>query len=136
MLDAEAIVGAYLREDPSVKGLEARVLGRTPDTTDKPWVRLTLIDPKNVTGTRSVEHLVAYYLQLDCYAGRDGGQGEAFSLAKAVREALIALPTKSLSDAVATDVVPLSMPRIPDEDLSPSRERYILDIEIYMHPKP
>jgi uncharacterized protein DUF3168 len=136
MLNAEAIVGSYLREQPDIKSLEARVLGKTPDTTEKPWVRVTLLDPANVTGTRKVEWLVAYYLQLDCYAGATGGQTEAFKLAKAVRAALVALPGSDLDDGVATDAEFLSMPRIPDTDFSPARERYVLDAEVYLHPKP
>lgn len=138
MLNAEAIVSAYLREEAAVKALQTKVQGQTPEDKylAKPWIRVTLLDPQNVTGTREVEWLMAYYLQLDCYAGETGGQAEAFKLAQAVRNALVALPSVELEGAVATDVEFLSMPRIPDTDFSPARERYIADVVVYMHPKP
>jgi hypothetical protein len=135
LLNAEAIVGSYLREHADLKALKARVLGQTPSTTDKPWVRITQQDLRNVTGTRKAEHLVAYWLQLDCYAGAKGGQPEAQALNAAVRAALVAITDASLAGAVATDVEFLSNPRIADDDFEPARERFVLDAEIYMHPQ-
>lgn len=135
LVNAEAVVGAYLRTHPAVVALEARVLGETPDSTDKPWVQVTLINPSNETRNRQVEWLVGYYLQLDCYAGKDGGQSEAYSLASAVRSALVAITTVELDDAVATDVEFLTMPRIPDTEFEPARQRYVLDAIVYMHPR-
>jgi hypothetical protein len=136
LLNVEPLIGAYLKGVSGVSALEARVVSKTPGTTDKPWVRITLLDASNATGTRQAEHLVAYYLQLDCYAGSSGGREDAFALAQAVRASLVDLPDlQPLPNAVVTDVAPLSMPRIPDGDLG-GRERYILDIEIYAHPRP
>jgi hypothetical protein len=134
ILNAEAIVGSYLREHPDLIAIEARVLGSAPKKTGKPWVRTTLLDPENVTGTNQVEHLVAYYMQLDCYAGSEGGQPAAFRLAKAVRAALVDITKAELEGAVATDVEFPSMPRIPDTDFEPARERFVLDACVYMHP--
>lgn len=136
LLNAEAIVGSYLRDHADLKALEARVLGQTPSTTDKPWVRITQHHASNATGTRKVEHLVAYWLQLDCYAGAKGGQAEAVALNAAVRAALVAITAASLEGAVATDVEFLSNPRIPDDAIEPARERFVLDAEIYLHPAP
>jgi hypothetical protein len=136
LLNVEPLIGGYLKEVPGVKALEARVVSKTPGTTDKPWVRITLLDSPNETGTRQAEHLMAYYLQLDCYAGTSGGREEAFAVVRAVRAALVDLPeAQPFEEAVVTDVAPISMPRIPDPDLG-GRERYILDVAIYMHPKP
>lgn len=135
LLNVEPMIGGYLKEVAAVAALEARVVSKTPGTTEKPWVRVTLIDPQNQTGNRLVEHLVSYYLQLDCYAGSSGGREEAFALAAAVRGALVELPkVQPFDEAVATDIDPLSMPRIPDSDLG-GRERYVLDIELYIHPR-
>jgi hypothetical protein len=136
LLNAEAIIGAYLRSLPKVESLEATVGGKTPDSTAKPWVRITLVDPENRTGTRQVEHLVGYYLQLDCYAGAEGGRTEAWALAQAVRQALVEAPNSELDGAVVSDVEPLTMPRSPDPEIQPTRERYILDVIVTMRPKP
>jgi Protein of unknown function (DUF3168) len=135
LLDAKAIIRGYLLEQPAIQALEARVVGKTPDTTAKPWVRITLIDPRNATGINRVEHLVSYYLQFDCYAGAHGGEPEAFELAKAVRAALVEdFPNSILEEAVVTDVEAVSMHPLPDTDLDDARARFILDVEIYMHP--
>ncbi len=138
ILNAEALIGKYLRELPALKDLKVKVLGETPPKKDQanPWIRLTLIDPQNATGNTLVEHLVSYYLQLDCYAGATGGQAEAFAVATTARDALIGLSDADpFEEAVVTDADPLSMPRIPDDDLTPTRQRYVLDIEVWMHPR-
>lgn len=138
ILNAEALIGKYLRELPALKALKVRVLGETPPEADqeKPWIRLTLIDPQNATGINRVERLVSYYLQLDCYAGATGGQSEAFAVATAARSALVGLPDADpFAEAVVTDADPLSMPRIPDTDFAATRQRYVLDIEVWMHPR-
>lgn len=136
VLNAEAIVAAYLRSQTSIEDLEASVLGKTPDSTAKPWVRVTLIDDANYSGTRRAEYLMGYYLQLDCYAGADGGQPEAWALAKAVRSALVAAPDADVDGAVVTDVDVLTMPRLPDPEIQPTRDRYIIDAMVTMRPKP
>lgn len=137
LLNAEAIVADFLKEQASVAALAGtRIVAQTPSTTDKAWVRVTLLDPENKTGIRRLEYLVGYYLQLDCYAGKTGGQAEAFALAQAVRDALVTAPGTTLGEAIITDAAPLSMPRSPDTDLSPARERFILDIELTMKPTP
>jgi hypothetical protein len=139
LLDAVAIVGDYLRVHPVVSGLVGdRVSHRSPDeeSRDEAWVRITQLDAANVTGNRQVEHLVSYYLQIDCYAGADNRYAEAFDLVAAVRAALVAITQAELDGAVATDVAFASMPSQPDGDLKPARERQILDAEIFMHPRP
>jgi hypothetical protein len=135
ILDAEKIIGDYLRAISAVSTLGARVVPKTPSDISKPWIRVTLLDPANATGTTQTEWLVGYYLQLDCYAGA-GGRPEAFKLAQAARNALVGLPGTALEEAVATDVEFLSMPRIPDVAFDDDRERYIIDTIVHLHPKP
>lgn len=139
LLDAVAIVGSYLRSNETVSELTGeRVSHKSPEEEDRdePFVRITQLDAANETGTREVEHLASYYLQIDCYAGVGNRYAEAFDLAAVVRAALVALPGVDLEDAVATDVGFASMPSQPDTDMKPARERVILDAEIYLHPKP
>lgn len=136
MLDSEGIVGNYLRNHPDV---EVQVLGQFPDTTTKPWVQITLLDASNATGNSKVEHLVCYYLQFDCYAGGSdlNRSQDAFNLAKAIRVALLEAINQSIGgeeEAVVTDVRMTSMPRIPDSKLEPARQRYILEVEVFMRP--
>lgn len=139
ILDAVAIVGSYLRDASAVSAIVGkRVSHKSPGEGDfdEPWVRITQIDARNETGTRQVEHLVSYYLQIDCYAGADNRFAEASDLNAAVRAALVELPKAELDDAVATDVGFMSNPAPPDTDIKPARERFILDAEIFMHPRP
>jgi Protein of unknown function (DUF3168) len=136
ILNAEKIVGAYLRQQPAIEELKASVLGATPDSTANPWIRVTLIDVDNYSGTRRVEYLMGYYLQLDCYAGATGGQAEAWALATAARSALVAAPNADIVGALVTDVEFRTMPRSPDPELQPTRDRYIIDLMVTMRPKP
>lgn len=137
LLNAEAIVGSYLRDHADVKALGARVVGEPPGDGERDtlWVQIVQQDASNRTRINRVEHLVAYWLQLDCYAGASGGQAEARSLMATVRAALVTLPSATLEDAVVTDVEILSNPRIPDRDMEPARQRYIIDAEVYAHAK-
>jgi len=140
ILDMAAITCEYLRDYSGVAALVGeRVATRSPapDDLDEPWVRVTPLDPENVTGTSRVEWLVSYYLQIDCYAGAENRfHEEAFDLARTVRAALVDMPGAFLEEAVVTDIGFASMPPRPDTDLTPARERFILDAEIYAHPKP
>jgi len=137
LLDAVAIVGGYLRGLKPISDLVGeRVSHKSPEDFGEPWVRITQLDARNETPTRKVEHLVSYYLQIDCYAGDDNRFAEASDLAIAVRGALVAITAADLAEAVATDVGFMSMPSVPDTDLKPARERFILDAEVFMHPKP
>ena len=133
--DAEQIVGDYLRGHANIIALGSRIAGTTPTSTDRPWVRVTQLDAANEPGSR-VEHLIGYPIQLDCYAGRDGGQEEASILVRTVRALLHAMPDHPHDEAVVTQVAIISCPRIPDQDLEPARERYALSALVRMHAKP
>jgi Protein of unknown function (DUF3168) len=130
--DGEAVVGAYLRSHSAIKALGARVVGKTPGDTTKPWVRVTQLDDPAVGDSRS-EHLIEWFGQLDCYAGKDGGQQGASLLRRTVREALSVAYKADLEGAVVTGVRFTSCPRIPDTDFEPARERYALSIVAWMH---
>lgn len=130
--DIEKIVGGYLRTHADVVALGARVVGKTPQGTDTPWIRLTQLDDRAVGGHRS-DHLIEYLLQLDIYAGKDGGQPEASLLNRTVREALRTMPGVH-ADATITGVDFVSAPRIPDDDdFEPARERYIRTVIVWAH---
>lgn len=135
--DAEKIVGDYLRTDPAVVALGAKVAGQMADSRG-PWVKITQLDDTAVNGSRT-DYLIEFMLQLDCYAGRDAtaaevGHREASLLSRTVRQALREMPDAQLNDAVVTGVEFVSNPRIPDTDFEPARERYARTVLIWMHP--
>lgn len=136
ILDMVAIVGDYLRSQESVAALVGdRVSHKNPERLDdaKGFIRITQLDARNETGTNEVEHLVSYYLQLDFYAGKANRYAEAVDLSIASRAALVAMKGTSFEGAVVTDVGFLSMPSDQDPDLG--RERIILDVEVWAHPR-
>lgn len=132
--DVEKIVGNYLRADAGVAAAApgVRIVGKTPGDIDRPWVRVTQINTVKA-GRSSRDVLNGHVLQLDCYAGRDGGQPEANLLARTVRAALDVIPAQH-DDAVITGTRPGGMSRIPDVDIDPPRDRVIVTVTVYAHP--
>lgn len=136
--DAEALVGAWLRENDDLIALEARVAGRTPNTTTKPWIRVTQIDAKAIPRARGERH-IDYVMQLDCYAGGEAmaaftGQAEA-SLVRRTARAVLKGMQHTVADDIAVGRVRFTTDiRNPDTAMEPARERYILIAEILMHP--
>jgi hypothetical protein len=133
--DVEAVIGDYLRGHADIQALDARIAGRTPSSQRLPWVRVTQLDGTDVSG---VEHLIDFLVQFDCYAGKDAmddhvGQAEASLLARTVRAVLKAAKGHTLGGAVITNVRFQGMPRIPDPDFEPARERFVLTAEIHLH---
>lgn len=138
ILDAEALVGGWLREHPDLIALDVRVAGRTPSSMLKPWVRVTQLDASPITGTY-VEHVMDYMLQLDCYAGKDAtdaftGQAEASIVARTVRAVLRGLEGTVSDGATIARVRFSGDVRAPDTALEPARERRVLTAEIMLHP--
>ena len=130
ILDIERIVNDYLRGHPDV---DARVRSNPPETTVDAWVQTRLLAAEEA-GNAPVEHLVAYLLQLDCYAGRDGGQPEANDLARAVRAALTEMSGVH-GGAVVGGARIAGHIRLPDDDgFEPARDREILTARIHAHP--
>jgi hypothetical protein len=128
---AEKIIADHLRD-----AVDTRVVGRTPSSTDDAWIRLTQLDARAVGGSRA-DHLIEFLIQLDCYAGKTGGQPEANLLARTTREALVEMPELPHEDAVVAGVDIRGHARIPDLELDdPARERFILTAVVWMHPAP
>lgn len=126
--DVEKVLTTYLQ--PKVTGLGAKVRGRTPSSTAAPWVRLSVLDAP----ARDPDHLVGAMVQLDCYAGSDGGQEEASLLARTVRAALQSSTIAGTHDgAVVTGAALSSYLRNPDQVFEPARERYILTAMVWVH---
>lgn len=126
MIDIEAVVTTYLT--PEVADL-APVVGNTPENVDQAWVRVRLLGTAQA-GNRDVDIFHSHHIQFDCYAGTPGreGQSEASTLYRAVRAALVLMPeeVESIKAMRFTNAL-----RIPDTDLRPPRQRFILDARIY-----
>lgn len=134
--DPERVIADYLRDQPDVLAIteQRRVGSKTPASTDLPWIRYTAFDAPAV-GDHRADHLIAAFVQFDCYAGREGGQPQASLLARTVRAALTALGRGegTVSGAVVTGVRIRGFGRRPDPQLD-NRERFIVDTTIWMHP--
>lgn len=135
--EADALIAAWLREHPAIIALDANVAGKLPDSIVKPWIRVTLLDATDdvVSGA---EHLIEFFLQLDCYAGKaasdaDEGQGEASTLARTARAVLKATQGTSSGGVVVSKVTFSGMLRLPDTTMEPARERYVLDVTVSLH---
>lgn len=122
--DGEKLVGKYLRD---VAGL--RIVGKTPTVISSPWVRLTLLDAPQAEGS-TADHLVAFYFQLDCYAGVTGGQPEATGQALAARAAIVDIPNHVHDLGVVTASRINGQTRVPDEQLD-ARDRVILTATVW-----
>lgn len=127
----EKIVSDHLRDHADVSALGARVVGKTPKSVTDPWVRVTQLDAGQTANDRA-DHLVEGYLQLDCYAGADGGQPEANLLVRTVRGALQELPG-IYDEAVVSSCRINGAARIPDTDFEPARERFVLTASVHAH---
>lgn len=122
--DVEALIVAYL--------VDINVVPITPRDTDVPWVRLTLLDARQ---TDTPDHLVNYYVQLDCYEGNNDPPSsvEAFSLAKQVRAELVEMQLVDHDGAVVSGVEINGTARLPDQDFEPARERYTITADVWAH---
>jgi hypothetical protein len=133
--DLEAIIGTYLRDHALVKALNAHVVGEPPvDKGSRPWVQVLQLDPHAVEDHRS-DHLIEWMAQYDCYASAKGGQQQASELARAVRAALAEASHQTFEEIVVTGARFVSCPRIPDLDLEPARQRFVLTAVLVYHAK-
>lgn len=135
--DIEAIVGSYLRTNPDIEAIVGgRVVGRTPADDSEPWVRVFEL-PSVSPGRSTVDWHVAYYLQLDCFAGTNarGRRGDSKRLALAVCAAVDAIDEAELSGGVVSGSKVESCRRLPpDADFDPAMERYMVTATIWAHP--
>ncbi len=134
--DTEALVVAYLRATPTVTALTSRIGTRTPSSVQGQWARVWLID-EGQTRNSGALHLVHPLVQIDCYGSgnADSAHAEASLLARTIREAIIAMPAATHTGAVVT-AGRAAMRRLPDRELEPARERYIVTCELSLHPTP
>lgn len=129
--NGEKVIADYLRTLPAVAVLCTRVVTKAPDSRDTAWIRYTQLDAQKERQS-TPEHLIGFLIQLDCYAGKNGGQPEASLLARTVRAALIDMPLAELADAVVARTAIVSMPRIPDTAMEPARERFVITANVQM----
>jgi hypothetical protein len=133
--DIEALIGDHLRDEPEIADIVGdRVVGRTPSSTDRPWVRVFQLDAQS-SGRSTTDHLVEFYVQLDCFAGKaaQGRRGESSLLTRLVRAAMVAMPEAAHAGAVVSGVRIDGCPRIPDGDFDPPMERYALTATVWAH---
>lgn len=129
--NSERVIADYLREHEDVAAITSSVVSETPKKTDTPWIRYTQLNKRDIA--RPVDYALEAYFQLDCYAGRTGGQPEASLLARTVRAALVAMPdSEDVDGAVVSDVEIRGDSRLPDPQMD-SRERFILTFTVTMH---
>jgi hypothetical protein len=136
LVDVEKIVSDYLRTHPQIIALNSRTVSKTPDNTETAWTQITQHDARNARGSIP-EYFLNHLLQLDCYAGEDGGKSEAKDLRTTVRELLYGLPEVGGLGATVTCVEFVGDAHDPDPDLRDedgnARERYVLMAEVYAH---
>lgn len=109
-----------------------RVATKTPRSLDEPWVRVNLLDNPPVTGS-TTDHLIASYLQIDCYAGKKGDQILASSLARAVRAAFGDIDAVAHEGATVTGAKVHGSKPLPDTELDKAMDRYIVTATIWAH---
>jgi len=124
MIDIEKLLTEYLKDET-----EHRIVGEVPASTGTAWVKVVLLDTDD--RTRPTDYLLRYFVQLDCYAGKDGGQGEAQGVAADVRAAIMDLPQADV-DATVTCVIMRGPRRVPDTAFETARQRYVLEAELYV----
>ena len=132
--DAEAVITRHL--NTALTALAVKVRGRTPGNTVDPWVRLTLLDAPATDGSVT-DHLVAAYVQLDCFAGKvpdaDSPQEDASLIARTARAALATIADSDHEGATVTGCRIDGYTRLPDTEFEPARERYVLTATVWMH---
>lgn len=134
IVDGPAIVHAHLAAETAITSIVGeRITDITPDSLDKAWVKVQLLQAPQADNV-PFDYLVPFTFQFDCYAGRNETQVEANLLGRIVRASLNEMPHTTHTDAVVTQVRHLSFRPIPDVDLEPARDRYVLLSTVVAHP--
>ncbi len=129
----EKVVVDFLTGRSPIEAIVADRIGtKTPRTLDKPWVRVSLLDDPPVPGS-TADYLIASYFQVDCFAGKDGGQILAGSLARAVRSSFGDIAAVAHEGAVVTGAKVHGSRPLPDTDLDETIDRYIVTVTIWAH---
>lgn len=127
----EKILVDYLGEQEAVTDIAEEIATKTPGELDQPWLRISLLaDPR--AGRSSADHLIAFYVQIDCYAGTAAGQSTASTLARTVRAAVGGMPRHQHDGAVVTSAVVNGSRPLRDDDL-PQIDRYVVTATIHAH---
>jgi hypothetical protein len=140
---AQKILSDWLREHQDVRAITTRVVSKPPDDRHTPWVQVRQLDGPNATPL-PVEHLIAFLMQFDCYAGEangvpagtpgsTGGEPEAILLGRTVRAVLVDAQDRTLGGAVVTSVRITGDTDVPDTAFEPVRPRRVLTAVVHMH---
>jgi hypothetical protein len=132
----EKIFVDYLGGDSAIEAIVGdRIATKTPRTLDAPWVRISVLaDPP--AGKSSADHNIAFYVQLDCCAGKKGTQVDANLLARSVRASLGEMPQQEHADAVVSGVKVEGSRPMPDDTFEPTMDRYIVTATVWAHSSP
>lgn len=135
MPDIVKMMVAFLRAQAEVVaecGSSTSIRGKLVKDTVYPAVRVTRItDEAIVVRPFYVE---AVRVQFDCWGGNNR---QAERLAQAVRAAITERGVNySNAEGVVTKVVPRGMSDTIDDSQEPMRERYIVEIEVWVRPVP
>jgi hypothetical protein len=131
--DIETVVQEYLASLPEVEAIAGdRVVLKTPDDTDEPWVRVFQLEAPRA-GKSPADYLIAYYLQLDCYSGTAGELAQASLLMRTVRAALTEMHDHDHDGAVVTGSRIHRARRFPDRDFTPPADRYMITATLWAH---
>lgn len=129
----QKLISDYLRGHAAIAALGSRVVSKVPESTGTAWIQVTQIAADDEA--EPIDHLIGFHMQLDCYAGADGGLPEADLLARTVRAALHDM-AGTHAEGVVSGVRILGHSRVPDTDFKPARERLVLDVQMFAHPVP
>lgn len=132
--DIEILVVQHLRNTAAVTALTTRIGTKSPSNLAGQFVKVTVLDDQQTAGSKAL-HLVDCLVQIDCYgsSNHDSAHAEASLLARTVREAVVAMPAAAHTGAVVTSAR-ASQRHLPDTELDPARERYIVTGTLSLHP--
>ncbi len=129
----ERILVGYLTGNLAIAAIVGdRVATKTPSNLKEPWVRVVQIDAPPA-GRSSADHLIAFYCQLDCYAGKKGTRVEAEELHRLVRSAIAEIGDHTFEGAVISGAKINGSRPLPDTDLDEQIDRYIVTATIWAH---
>jgi hypothetical protein len=135
--NGQRVISDYLRGHADVEAVVSRVVAKPPDEGQRSiaWVMFTLLSAPQVENYPP-DWLVEFYFQLDVYAGATGGLPEIWSIATAVRRAIVQMPENGVEDAVCTRTKIYGFNPQPDTDMEPARERFVMTASAWLHPLP
>lgn len=133
MPDVVKMMVAFLRAQPEVValcGASASIRGRLEPNTVYPAVRITRIGDEPINEVPFIVEAVR--VQFDCWGGNNR---QAERLAQAVRNVVMARGINHANDeGVMTKAIPRGLSDLPDDSQVPARERYVLELEIWVRP--